>query len=152
MSKPADKTIPSFSMKIRLDEISIHKFSMSPFQFSFNWKFIRFSLGRKRPIWNFKSFQPPSSLLKGYAGVIRSATQNIYLLPRSQYPAATYKRLPKEYLIEIPSCMSSRPFFSSPCEANNSCKYPVLVYLSASDTPLGLKQTHPFPLLLIKFH
>ena len=44
-SKPIDKTSPSFSMKIRLDEIPIHKLSISSFQLSFNYKFICFSLG-----------------------------------------------------------------------------------------------------------
>ena len=44
-SKPIDNTIPSFSMKIRLDEIPIHEFSISSFQFLFNWKFICFSPG-----------------------------------------------------------------------------------------------------------
>ena len=130
-SKPIDETIPSFSMNIRLDEIPIHKFSIFPFQLSFNWKFICFSLVLLKESTRFgisqcafTSFKPPFSLLQGYASVIWSATQNIYLLPRSQFPAATYKRSPKESLIEIPSCMSSRPFFSCPCKTNNSCKYP----------------------------
>ena len=43
-SKPIDETIPSFSMNIRLDEIPIHMFSIFPFQLSFTWKFICFSL------------------------------------------------------------------------------------------------------------
>ena len=158
-SKPIDKTIPSFSMKIRLDEIPLHQFSFFSFQFPFNWKFICFSLGLLKESTQFgisqcalSPFQPPSSLLQGYACVIRSANQNIYLLPRSQYPAATYKQSLKEFLIEIPSCISSRPFFSSPCKTNNLCKYYGPVYLSASDTPLGLTQTRPFPPLLITFH
>ena len=158
MSKPIDETIPSFSMNIRLDEIPIHKFSIFPFQLSFNWKFIYFSLVLLKESTQFgisqcafTSFKPPFSLLQGYASVIWSATQNIYLLPRSQFPAATYKRSPKESLIEIPSCMRSRPFFFHvPAKQITRVNIPAgPVCLSASDTPLRLTQTHPFPPLLI---
>ena len=45
MSKPTNKTIPSFSMKIRLGEIPIHRFSMFPFQFSFDLRFTCCPLG-----------------------------------------------------------------------------------------------------------
>ena len=156
-SKPIDETTPSFSMNIRLDEIPIHKFSIFPFQLSFNWKFICFSLVLLKESTQFgisqcafKSFKLPFSLLQGYASVIWSATQNIYLLPRSQFPAATYKRSPKESLIEIPSCMSSRPFFHVPAKQITRVNIPAgPVCLSASDTPLRLTQTHPFPPLLI---
>ena len=150
-SKPIDETIPSFSMNIRLDEIPIHKFSIFPFQLSFNWKFICFSLVLLKESTQFgisqcafTSFKPPFSLLQGYVGIIRNANQNIYLLPRSQYPAATYKQLLKEFLIETPSCISFYPFFF-PCKINNSYKYPGPVLFSASDIPLGLRQTRPFP-------
>ena len=44
-SKPIDKTSPSFSMKIRLDEIPIHKLSISSLQLLLNYKFICFPLG-----------------------------------------------------------------------------------------------------------
>ena len=66
-SKPIDETIPSFSMNIRLDEIPIHKFSIFPFQLSFNWKFICFSLVLLKESTQFgisqcafTSFKPPS--------------------------------------------------------------------------------------------
>ena len=92
---------------------------MSSFQFLFSWKCICYSLGLLKETAQFGISQCAlsplsSSLLKEYACVIRSANQNIYLLPRSQYPAATYKQPRKEFLIEIPSSMSLRPFFSSP--------------------------------------
>ena len=94
--------------------------------------FSRF-IERKRPIRNFtECFVILLASIQSPKRIRGSATQNIYLLPRS-----LYKRSRKESLIGIPSCMSSRPFSVSPWKTYNSCKYPCLVDLSASDTPIS---------------